>query len=223
MNNLIEIKKIKKTYKLSKINVDVLREIDLSIERGTKNCIMGSSGCGKSTLLNLIGTMDTPSSGTYFFDNKDVGKMTDYERTALRARDIGFIFQNFNLVTNLTIAKNIALPLVILKYSKKEIQKKTDEIIEKVGLSHRKNHHPNELSGGEKQRVAIARAIIKKSKLIIADEPTGNLDEKTSHEIMELLTTIVDRSDTTLILVTHDREMFSYFNNVYYIRDGIIL
>lgn len=222
MNNIIEMKKINKTFKMPNFEINVLKNCNCSIKQGTMNAIIGPSGSGKSTILNILGTMDTPTSGEYLFEGKSVIAMSDSQKTKLRAEKIGFIFQNYNLIPTLNVFQNISMPLHINKVEKKDIKNHVKSVLKEVGLEHRFTHVPNELSGGERQRVAIARAIVKKCRLLIADEPTGNLDEKTSEEIVNLLFQINKQYKTTLIVVTHDINLIENFDKVFKICDGVI-
>ncbi|HRB20013.1 MAG TPA: ABC transporter ATP-binding protein, partial [Chitinophagales bacterium] len=183
--------------------------------------LMGPSGSGKSTLMNILGCLDTPSAGHYFLQGKDVSMSTDNELAAIRNKQIGFIFQTFNLIPRLTTLENVALPLIYAGWSKKDREERALEVLEQVGLANRIKHKPNELSGGQRQRVAVARALINKPSLILADEPTGNLDTKTSYEIMKLFEEIHSRGNT-VILVTHEEDIAAYTHRIVRMRDGLI-
>lgn len=221
-NYQFRMENIYKTYVMGSVNVEVLRGLSICVEKGTTNAVIGPSGSGKSTFLNILGTMDTPTSGEYQFEGRSVSGLSDRERTRLRAEHLGFVFQNYNLIPSLNVFHNVAVPLHILHEDRKTIAAKVGKVLEEVGLSHRRNHHPSELSGGERQRVAIARAILKDCSLIIADEPTGNLDEKTSIDIVRLLCRINEQRGTTLLVVTHDVELTCYFQTTFRMKDGRI-
>ena len=196
--------------------------MDLHIPKGQFAAIMGPSGSGKSTLMNILGCLDSPTDGKYILNGKDVSRMLDDELAVVRNKEIGFVFQQFNLLPRLTALENVGLPLIYSKgVSKKERIERAEAVLEKVKLTDRMHHKPNELSGGQCQRVAIARALINKPSIILADEPTGNLDSKTSHEIMEILGTIHDEGNT-VILVTHEEDISNFARRVIRLRDGLI-
>ncbi|MDP1726796.1 MAG: ABC transporter ATP-binding protein [Bacteroidota bacterium] len=220
-NNIIDIVGIGKTYKIGAVEVHALREVDLKIKKGEFVALMGPSGSGKSTLMNMLGCLDTPSRGKYTLNQIDVSHMTDNELAEIRNKEIGFIFQTFNLLSRNTALDNVALPLVYAGISKSErIAKATNALIS-VGLGDRIEHKPNELSGGQRQRVAIARALVNNPSIILADEPTGNLDTKTSHEIMELLEEI-HRNGNTVVIVTHEEDIARRAHRIVRLRDGLI-
>lgn len=219
--NLISCQHIYKSYQLGKIIVPALHDINLNISRGEYISILGPSGSGKSTLMNLLGCLDTPSSGKYFLDGKDVSSLTPDELSAVRNRQIGFIFQNFNLLGNNSALDNVALPLL---YRNIDIQQRKDianEMLTRVGLGKRVHHLPNELSGGQRQRVAIARALITDPNVILADEPTGNLDSHTGSEIITMFEQLASQGKT-IIIVTHDNTLASRTHRIIEIRDGMI-
>jgi len=220
-NPLIKISDIKRNFALGDETVYVLKGIDLEVNKGEFIALMGPSGSGKSTLMNLIGCLDTPTSGTYILNRRDVSKMKDDELAEIRNKEIGFVFQTFNLLPRTTALDNVALPMIYAGYSKKERQKRAAEVLEQVGLGDRMDHQPNQLSGGQRQRVAVARALVNKPSIILADEPTGNLDSKTSEEIMKLINEIHDNGNT-IILVTHEEEIASYAHRIIRLRDGKI-
>lgn len=220
---MIQLASIKKSYSLGNEDVLVLNGIDLKINRGEFISIMGPSGSGKSTLMNIIGFLDRPTEGTYFLNGKEVLQYKEHELAKIRNRTIGFVFQQFNLLPRLNALKNVELPMIYAGVKKKERQERAKEALEKVGLADRMLHLPNELSGGQKQRVAIARAIVNKPDLILADEPTGALDTKTSEQIMELFTMLNKEDGTTVIVVTHEEEVASYANRLILLRDGYIV
>ncbi len=221
MGHIISLRNIKKNYYIGKEPVQVLKGIDLDIGRNEYVALMGPSGSGKSTLMNILGCLDVPSSGTYILNDKDVSRMTDDELAEIRNKEIGFVFQQFNLLPRFTAIENVAVPLTYAGISKKERLERAKEMLQQVGLGDRGHHKPNELSGGQCQRVAIARALINNPSLILADEPTGNLDTKTSIEIMELFGTLNEMGNT-VILVTHEEDIAGYAGRVIQIRDGIV-
>lgn len=202
-------------------SLDVLKGIDLDIHRNEYVALMGPSGSGKSTLMNILGCLDTPTSGKYVLNNRDVSKMTDDELAEVRNKEIGFVFQQFNLLPRLTAAENVALPLVYAGVNKKIRMEKANEALAKVGLADRAHHKSNEMSGGQIQRVAIARAIVNNPSILLADEPTGNLDTKTSIEVMEIFGQI-QAAGNTVILVTHEEDIAAYAKRVVRLRDGLI-
>ncbi|MBP1841419.1 ABC transporter ATP-binding protein [Formosa algae] len=221
MDNVIEITNIIRDFKLGQETVHVLKGIDLTIKRGDYIAIMGPSGSGKSTLMNLLGCLDTPTAGSYVLNGKDVSKMTDDELADIRNTEIGFVFQTFNLLPRTTALDNVALPMVYAGYSKADRTKRAEEVLTEVGLADRMDHKPNQLSGGQRQRVAVGRALVNKPSIILADEPTGNLDSKTSVEIMGLFNTIHEQGNT-VILVTHEEDIAEHAHRIIRLRDGII-
>ena len=220
-NPLIQITNIKRDFVLGNEIVYVLKGIDLEINKGEYVALMGSSGSGKSTLMNLLGCLDTPTSGSYILNGKDVSKMHDDELAEIRNKEIGFVFQTFNLLPRTTALDNVALPMIYAGYSKSERKTRAEEVLHQVGLADRMDHQPNQLSGGQRQRVAVARALVNNPSIILADEPTGNLDSKTSEEIMKLFGDI-HKLGNTVILVTHEEEIAAYANRVIRLRDGKI-
>jgi putative ABC transport system ATP-binding protein len=220
-NPLIKISNIKRDFVLGEEIVYVLKGIDLVINKGEYVALMGPSGSGKSTLMNLLGCLDTPTSGTYILNGKDVSKMKDDELAEIRNKEIGFVFQTFNLLPRTTALDNVALPMIYAGYSKSERKERAVEVLTQVGLSDRMDHHSNQLSGGQRQRVAIARALVNKPSIILADEPTGNLDSKTSLEIMKLFNEI-HANGNTVILVTHEEEIAEYAHRIIRLRDGLV-
>ncbi|MDT0678191.1 ABC transporter ATP-binding protein [Autumnicola musiva] len=221
MNKVIEIKDITRDFPLGQEVVKVLKGIDLEIERGEYVAFMGPSGSGKSTLMNLLGCLDTPTSGTYILNGKDVSKMTDDELAEIRNKEIGFVFQTFNLLPRTTALDNVALPMVYAGYSKTERNDRAKEVLTNVGLGDRMDHKPNQLSGGQRQRVAVGRALVNKPSIILADEPTGNLDSKTSVEIMHLFDEI-HAAGNTVILVTHEEDIAEHAHRIIRLRDGVV-
>ncbi len=199
-----------------------LNEVSFEIDQGEFVSVMGPSGCGKSTLLNILGMLDKPESGSYEFQDKEVAHLNEKERSEVRKKKIGFIFQNFNLIDELTVFENIELPLLYNKVSSSERKKRVNELIEKIGISHRAKHYPQQLSGGQQQRVAVARALITKPPLILADEPTGNLDSSHGNEVMELMCEL-NEAGTTIVMVTHSAHDASYSNRIINLLDGQIV
>jgi putative ABC transport system ATP-binding protein len=216
---LIETRDLWKTYVMGDEEIHALKGVSISIERGEYVAIMGPSGSGKSTLMNLIGCLDTPSKGTYLLNGKEVSQMNDNELARIRNEEIGFVFQTFNLLPRATALHNVELPLVYAGIGKAERLAQAKAAIEKVELTHRMNHKPNELSGGQRQRVAIARALVNNPSILLADEPTGNLDSKTGVEIMGLFARL-HQGGNTIILVTHEPDIAAYAHRVIAIRDG---
>jgi putative ABC transport system ATP-binding protein len=221
MSLVIKIRNIKRDFPLGSEIVKVLKGIDLDIERGEYVALMGPSGSGKSTLMNLLGCLDTPTEGSYELNGKDVSNMTDDELAEIRNKEIGFVFQTFNLLPRTTALENVALPMVYAGASKTERHKRAEEVLTEVGLADRMDHKPNQLSGGQRQRVAVGRALVNKPSIILADEPTGNLDSKTSLEIMNLFDEI-HKLGNTVILVTHEEEVAKHAHRVIRLRDGMV-
>lgn len=220
MAKIIELKDVAKSYFLPKVTIEVLRGIDMEVERGDFVAIMGPSGSGKSTLLNIIGCLDRPTSGAYLFEGIDVNSKTDSELAEIRNREIGFVFQSFNLLPRFPAWKNVELPLLYAGVPQKERKERALLLLEKVGLAGRAGHNPSELSGGEQQRVAIARALVNGPSIILADEPTGNLDSKAGLEIMDIFKGL-NKEGSTIIMVTHERHISEATKRVVNIRDGM--
>lgn len=221
MSNIIVLKNIEKLYKIGKELIYALRDISLNVEKNEYVALMGPSGSGKSTLMNMLGCLDTPSNGEYILNGHSVATMSDSELAEIRNKEIGFVFQTFNLLPRATTLENVALPLVYAGMSKVAREERAKEVLEQVGLADRMGHKPNELSGGQRQRVAIARALVNKPAIILADEPTGNLDSKTSIEIMGLLENI-HKNGNTIILVTHEEDIAMHAHRIVRLRDGLV-
>lgn len=220
--NLISLVNIRKTYNLGKVKIQALKGVNLSVEKGEFIALMGPSGSGKSTLMNIIGCLDSPTGGEYFLDGQDVSRKKQAELAKIRGREIGFVFQTYNLLPRTSVSKNVELPLIYLGLSGKQRQEKVVSALKKVGLDERIHHKSNELSGGEAQRVAIARALVTGPKVILADEPTGNLDSKNGEEIMKLLTSL-NKQGVTIVTVTHDAKIASFAQKIVNILDGQIV
>lgn len=221
MQEIISLQNIRKTYDLGKVKIDVLKGIQLSIDKNEYVAIMGPSGSGKSTLMNILGCLDKPTEGKYILNSINVSTMRDNDLAQVRNKEIGFVFQTFNLLARLNAVDNVALPLVYAGIKKTSRLQTAKDKLTAVGLSHRMNHKPNEMSGGERQRVAVARALVNDPSIILADEPTGNLDTKTSYEIMQLFEDIHGKGNT-VIIVTHEEDIARYANRIIRIRDGMI-
>lgn len=219
---MIKIENIKKVFRTEDVETWALREVSLEVKAGEFVAIMGPSGCGKSTLLNILGLLSSPTEGTYMLDGKDVSTLSESDRIKLRKGALGFVFQSFNLIDELNVSENIELPLLYMGVSAKERKKAVKAVIDRVAMGHRAKHFPAQLSGGQQQRVAIARAVISNPKLILADEPTGNLDSKNGREVMELLKEL-HREGTTIVMVTHSQRDASYADRVVNLFDGQIV
>jgi len=218
---MIELKDIVKTYQIGRVEVQALRGLSCRIEKGEMVAIMGPSGCGKSTLMNVMGCLDVPTSGSYSLDGVEVSRLTDSQLADVRNRRIGFVFQNFNLLARTSAVDNVELPLL---YSNKSNSRKlAQEALERVGMNHRATHRPTELSGGEQQRVAIARALVSSPAIILADEPTGNLDSKSSLDIIAILEELNKQDGITVVVVTHEREIAAHTQRIIFLRDGRIV
>jgi len=221
MAKIIHIEQLKKTYHLGKVKVEALRGVSFEINTGEFVSIMGPSGSGKSTLMHIIGCLDYPTGGKYFLSGQDVSKLNDNQLALFRNQKIGFVFQEFNLLPKATILRNVELPLTYNNTNSKNKKRLAVQALEEVGLGNRLKHRPNEISGGEKQRVAIARALINRPSIILADEPTGNLDSKTGQDIMKIIDKLHDEGNT-IILVTHEPEIARYGKRIIHLKDGVI-
>lgn len=219
---MIKTVNLNKVFRTEEIETSALSNVTLHIKKGEFVAVMGPSGCGKSTLLNIIGLLDNPTSGEYYFDGQEVGSFRERNRTLLRKGNIGFVFQSFNLIDELNVYENVELPLIYLKMSAKERKDMVEKVLERMKISHRKKHFPQQLSGGQQQRVAIGRAVVANPKLILADEPTGNLDSKNGLEVMNLLTEL-NREGTTIVMVTHSVHDSGFAHRVLNLFDGQII
>ncbi|MCI9607809.1 MAG: ABC transporter ATP-binding protein [Muribaculaceae bacterium] len=219
---MIQINNLKKIFRTTEIETSALNGVNIEVNEGDFVAIMGPSGCGKSTLLNIIGLLDNPTAGSYKLDGKEVANLRENDRTNLRKGNIGFVFQSFNLIDELTVAQNVELPLTYLGYSSSKRKQMVDEILQKVSLSHRAKHYPMQLSGGQQQRVAIARAVVTNPKILLADEPTGNLDSTNGKEVMELLGEL-NANGTTIVMVTHSPRDASYAHRTINLFDGMVV
>lgn len=219
---MIKTVDLTKIFRTEEIETSALNHVNLHVKKGEFVAIMGPSGCGKSTLLNIIGLLDNPSGGDYFFDGQEVGRLKERNRTQLRKGNIGFVFQSFNLIDELNVYENVELPLIYLKLKASERKAMVERVLERMKISHRRKHFPQQLSGGQQQRVAIARAVVASPKLILADEPTGNLDSKNGLEVMNLLTEL-NREGTTIVMVTHSLHDSEFAHRVVNLFDGQII
>ena len=219
---MIKIEKLTKVFRTENVETTALNGVSLEVKAGEFVAIMGPSGCGKSTLLSILGLLDKADEGRYYLDGKEVGHLKEKERTQYRKGRIGFVFQSFNLIDELTVEENVELQLKYLKVSRSERKKRVEEILRKMNLSQRATHYPQQISGGQQQRVAIARAVVGKPQLILADEPTGNLDSQNGHDVMELLSRLNDEG-TTIVMVTHSQHDAAYAHRVIHLLDGEIV
>ena len=219
---IIEIKNLQKVFRTELVETVALNGVSLTVEKGEFVAIMGPSGCGKSTLLNIVGLLDNPTSGEYLLDGEDVSKKSESERTDIRKGTLGFVFQAFNLIEDLNVEENIELPLLYMGLPKSERKKRIQDAMERMAISHRAKHFPAQLSGGQQQRVAIARAVVCQPSLILADEPTGNLDSKNGHEVMELLSEL-HKEGTTIVMVTHSQKDAMYADHLISMFDGQVV
>ena len=219
---MIRIEHLSKVFRNEEVETTALNDVYLHVKQGEFVAIMGPSGCGKSTLLNIIGLLDNPTSGNYYFNGQEVGHLKEKQRTQVRKGNIGFVFQSFNLIDELNVYENVELPLIYLKKKASEKKELVTSILDRMNISHRVKHFPQQLSGGQQQRVAIARALVAGPKLILADEPTGNLDSKNGAEVMNLLTEL-NQEGTTIVMVTHSQHDASYAHRVVHLFDGQIV
>ena len=219
---MITLENIKKVFRTEEVETWALREVSLEVKEGEFVAIMGPSGCGKSTLLNIMGLLDTPTEGTYTFDGTDVSQLSERERTKIRKGTNGFVFQSFNLIDDLNVYENVELPLLYMGVPAKERKKRVEAILDRMAMSHRRKHFPCQLSGGQQQRIAIARAVVGEPKIILADEPTGNLDSKNSKEVMDLLCEL-HKKGTTIVMVTHSQHNASFADRIISLYDGQIV
>ena len=219
---MIRTEKLTKTFRTEEVETLALRDVDIHVENGEFVAIMGPSGCGKSTLLNILGLLDNPTSGKYFFDNEEVGHLKESQRTQLRKGNIGFVFQSFNLIDELNVFENVELPLTYLKIPASRRKQMVKDVLKRMNIGHREKHFPQQLSGGQQQRVAIARAVVANPKLILADEPTGNLDSTNGREVMDLLTEL-NKEGTTIIMVTHSQHDAGFAHRIINLFDGMVI
>lgn len=219
---MIKIENLEKVFRTEDVETVALGGVSLHVEKGEFVAVMGPSGCGKSTMLNILGLLDNPTSGSYLLDNTEVGNLKEKDRTKMRKGNIGFVFQSFNLIDELSVYENVELPLIYLKVPAKQRKEMVEKMLERMSISHRANHFPQQLSGGQQQRVAIARAVVSNPKIILADEPTGNLDSKNGKEVMELLTEL-NREGTTIVMVTHSQHDSRFAHRVINLFDGQIV
>lgn len=220
--SMLQIENLSKYFRTEEVETVALNEVSMNVEQGEFVAIMGPSGCGKSTLLNILGLLDNPSEGKYYLIDKEVGSLKEKERTLYRKGNIGFVFQSFNLIDELNVFENVELPLIYLRIPTKKRKEMVNAILDRMNISHRASHFPQQLSGGQQQRVAIARAVVAQPKLILADEPTGNLDTKNGQEVMNLLSEL-NREGTTIIMVTHSQRDSTYAHRVVNLLDGKIV
>lgn len=221
-DNMIKVTNLEKIYRTEEVETVALNKISFEIKNGEFVAIMGPSGCGKSTLLNIIGLLDDLDEGSFIFNDTEVAKFNERKRAEMRKHNIGFVFQSFNLIDELTVFENVELPLIYTGVSASERKRIVDEVLDKIQIAHRRNHYPQQLSGGQQQRVAVARAVVNKPKLILADEPTGNLDSRNGNDVMQLLTDLNEQG-TTIIMVTHSEHDARYTHRVINMLDGQIV
>jgi len=222
MEKLIEIKDLNKVYRTEEVETTALNNVNLNIEKGEFVAVMGPSGCGKSTLLNVLGLLDSPDNGSYMLNGDEMVGLSEKQRASVRKHNIGFVFQSFNLIDELTVAENIELPLIYLKVPASERKDKVQTIMTQMAIAHRENHYPQQLSGGQQQRVAVARALVSNPKMLLADEPTGNLDSAHGNEVMDLLSAL-HLQGTTIVMVTHSQHDASYANRIVRLVDGEVV
>lgn len=219
---MIRIEALRKVFRTEEVETTAINNISLEVKKGEFVAIMGPSGCGKSTLLNILGMLDNPTSGAYYLDNMEVGHLKESERTDTRKGKIGFVFQSFNLIEEMDVFENVELPLIYMNIKPSERKKRVEETLQRMSIGHRARHFPNQLSGGQQQRVAIARAVVVNPMLILADEPTGNLDSNNGKDVMELLLEL-NRTGTTIVMVTHSRHDASYAHRIINLFDGKVV
>ena len=219
---MIRTNKLVKVYRTDEVQTTALDAVDVSIAEGEFVAVMGPSGCGKSTLLNVLGMIDSPSSGEYFFNGEEIGKLPERKRSDVRKHNLGFVFQSFNLIDELTVYENIELPMLYTKVPAAQRKKRVEELMEGMNIMHRRNHFPQQLSGGQQQRVAVARAVVNKPKLILADEPTGNLDSQNGDEVMKILADL-NAEGTTILMVTHSQYCAEFGNRIIRMLDGQVV
>jgi len=219
---MLKIENLKKVFRTEEVETIALNSVSLEVNDGEFIAIMGPSGCGKSTLLNILGLLDNPTSGKYYLADQEVGHLKEKERTQTRKGKIGFVFQSFNLIEEMSVFENVELPLVYMGISKSERKRRVEEALRRMNISHRAKHFPNQLSGGQQQRVAIARAVVANPKLILADEPTGNLDSKNGKDVMDLLSEL-NKEGTTIVMVTHSQHDASFSHRIINLFDGEIV
>ena len=220
---MIKLENIQKVFRTEEVETVALGGVSLEVQKGEFVAVMGPSGCGKSTLLNILGLLDNPTAGTYWLDGEEVGALKEGQRTQVRKGQIGFVFQSFNLIDELNVEENVELPLIYLGVPKKERRARVEEVLRRMAISHRAHHFPQQLSGGQQQRVAIARAVVMNPKLILADEPTGNLDSKNGLEVMHLLTELNSQQGTTVVMVTHSERDARFAQRIVSMLDGQIV
>src|ERR671926_1287241 len=218
-NNIIKITDLEKVYRTEEVETIALNKLNLEVKEGEFVAVMGPSGCGKSTLLNIVGLLDDPDSGSFMFNGIEVSHFKERKRADLRKRNIGFVFQSFNLIDELTVFENVELPLIYLGVNAAERKSRVEDVLDKMQIMHRRNHYPQQLSGGQQQRVAVARAVVNNPKLILADEPTGNLDSSNGNEVMQLLTDLNEQG-TTIVMVTHSEHDARYSHRIVRMLDG---
>lgn len=219
---MLKIENLKKVFRTEEVETVALNNVSMEVSEGEFIAIMGPSGCGKSTLLNILGLLDNPTAGKYYLDSKEVGHLKEKERTQARKGNIGFVFQSFNLIEEMNVFENVELPLVYMRINKSERKKRVEDTLRRMNISHRARHFPNQLSGGQQQRVAIARAVVANPKLILADEPTGNLDSKNGRDVMDLLCEL-NKEGTTIVMVTHSQHDASFAHRIVNLFDGEIV
>ena len=220
---IIELRNVWKTYSLGEVPVHALRGVNIKINHGDFVVVLGASGSGKSTAMNMIGALDVPVRGSVYLEGKDISNLSESELSQIRGKKIGFVFQQFNLIPSLSAIKNVTLPMIFQEIPEEQRNKRAEELLTLVGLGERMDHKPTELSGGEQQRVAIARALANNPEVILADEPTGNLDSKTGKQIMDLISDLHRKEKKTVVMVTHDADLIKYAHKVIYLKDGQVV